>query len=367
MVARLGLHGLAGLIVHHPALADHLAAGVHLLDQGARLAPEVVLKGGFHAVDAHFIIHIIALGLVGLPVCALNGAHPAQKMGGAGGVVLPDGGGGDIHAGETPLFHGGDHVDIHILGEDILGLLHVLAAEIELVQHANEGTGVGVGERLVNKEVLPQAVDDLFRRGALSQVSHAGGGGQVVAVPAVGKNISAQGQGVQQRSQVAEFDFPLAVGIHQGVFICIGEGGVLGDGQGIGPFQTIFPADGDQLHQIGVALRLRPHEGGVEGDLIGGTVAHQRAAVPIQDLSPGGLHCHRVGDLYRGSGPVFIALNDLQIVKDHDKANQQQCQKNGNNQGTDVELLAFHEFRSPSGVRGECKRSFCGRSWLPPG
>ena len=350
MVARLRLHGLAGLIVHHPALADHLAAGGHLLDQSARRAPQVVLKGGLHAVDAHGVIHVVALILVGVPV--LDGAHPAQQVGGAGGVVLPDGGGGDVHAGEAPLLYRGDHVDGHILGEDILGLLHILAAEVEFVQHPNQGPGVGVGERLVNEEVLPQAVDDLLRRESLPQVGHAGGGSQVRAAPAVGQDIGAQGQGVQQGAQVAEFDLPLAVGIHQGVFIGVGKGGVLGDGQGIGPLQAVVPADGDKLQQIGVALRLRPHEGGVEGDLIGGPVAHQRAAVPVQELPPGGLHRYRVGDLHRGGGPILVALDDLQVVKHQDKAHQQQSQQAGDDEGTDVELLAFHRFRSPSGVRG---------------
>ena len=268
----------------------------------------------------------------------------AQHMGGRGGLVLPDGGGLDGDAGQPPLLDGGDHVNVHVLGEDILLYGDLIVVEVHLVEHADEGPGVLVRPGGVDLEVGAQGVDELLRRGSGGDVGQCLGRLNIVGVGQIQRrlNRSPQGQGLQQSAQPGEGHAAVGQLIGQGGVGGVGKGRGVGDGQAVGPLQAVVPADVDELQQVGVALRLIPHGAGVQGDLVGGPVGHQHPAVPVQDLPPGGLHSLPVGDAHHRLGPVVVHIDHLQIVQNTQEHRQQHDQHRRHGQGAPIELSALH-------------------------
>ena len=270
--------------------------------------------------------------------------EPTQQMGGGAGLVLPDGGGVHGHAGEPPLLDGGDDVDVHILGEDILLLVDLIGAQVDLVEHADEGPGVLVRPGGVDLKIIAQGGNELLRRG------HGGDLGEILGrldVPGVGQvegllHRASQGQGVEQAAQPGEGHTAVGQLVGQGGVGGVGEGGGGGDGQAVRPGQAVVPADGDELHQVGVALGLVPHEPGVQGDAVHRPVGHQLPAVPVQQLPPGALHGDPVVDFHHRHGPVVLHVDDLQVVEHADEYRQYHSQHRRHGQSAPVELLSLH-------------------------
>ena len=89
----------------------------------------------------------------------------AQQVGCGYSVVLTDGGGFDGNAGKPALFHRRDDINIHILGKDVRLLVDAVGAQIGLVEHTDQGPGIGVRPGRVNLKVGAQGGDQLLRRG----------------------------------------------------------------------------------------------------------------------------------------------------------------------------------------------------------
>ena len=82
----------------------------------------------------------------------------AQQVGCGYSVVLTDGGGFDGNAGKPALFHRRDDINIHILGKDVRLLVDAVGAQIGLVEHTDQGPGIGVRPGRVNLKVGAQGL-----------------------------------------------------------------------------------------------------------------------------------------------------------------------------------------------------------------
>ena len=248
-------------------------------------------------------------------------------MGGVGGVILPDGGGVDDHAGQPQLLHPRNKADVHPLGEDVDVAIDVPGAEIQLIEHPGHRPGLrrvhvtqvqgGDGVALLLGGLLVHGPLPLQLEGAAHQaqqlrgVGQGGGllgGGLVLGVAAAGEEgfdpvqqagllrLGDLGQGLgllggvldplhghRQPPQAGEGDRlrPVVPG-GDGVVGRVGgkgEGGLVGDGQGVLPLHPLLPADLQEGAE-GV-VPVVPHKLGVQGDLIDHLVGHQDLAVPV--------------------------------------------------------------------------------------
>ena len=217
-------------------------------------------------------------------------------MGAVVGVVLPDGGGFDHQARSIQLQNGGQRVGIHVGDEDVAGQIGN-TPEVEFVTQTDNGPGLLLGPFRGNFVELPH----LFN---------------------------------QQRG--GDVRVPAAVG-HVVLIIALPGGGVVGQGVFKGPghghrqvvlmlaqLLTLF----QQVVQIFVSIIGGLDNEVVENQIVGGTVAHQHLAVPVQNVAPGGADCGD-GGVVGGVIRVAVGGDDLQIeqphgVKHHDKAEKSQ-------------------------------------------
>ena len=109
-------------------------------------------------------------------------------------------------------------------------------------------------------------------------------------------------------------------------------------------------ANGYQLQQVWVALLLFAHKRGVQCHLIGGPVGDQYPAIPIQELSSGGLYRLFIGYLSVRLLQVVGPVDLLQIIQHPKKDQQQGTHHRYNHMNTGMKLLSFHRglLRIPS-------------------
>ena len=150
----------------------------------------------------------------------------AQQVGCGYSVVLTDGGGFDGNAGKPALFHRRDDINIHILGKDVRLLVDAVGAQIGLVEHTDQGPGIGVRPGRVNLKVGAQGGDQLLRRGTGGDIVqglgglYLLGGGQVQAA----FQLPFHREGVEQPSQPGQG--------HAAPLLLVGQRGVAGVGEG---------------------------------------------------------------------------------------------------------------------------------------
>ena len=248
-------------------------------------------------------------------------------MGGVGSVVLPDGGGLDGDTHQPLLLDPGDKVDVHVLGKHIGGAQNVQRAHAQLAQHPHQGPAILRGDTLVHLIEFPHP-------------------GQQDVRPLLSR--------FGPLHLLQESLIPGLAGLGEGVGI--GERLSHGDGQHlVGPRHPLLPADLQQGEQVGVALGLLPHDGGVQRDLIDRPVGHQHPAVPVQNLAPGGLHGLGFRNVAHGSLPIVGAVDNLKIVEHGGKDADDEHQDQGDDPETGAELSGFQgvpPYRRP----GACVR-----------
>ena len=317
------LQRLPRLLVHRPRLGDDLSAVAGGVFPDAAFAPEVAFKGPLRPGLAHVGVHVVAQLLVVGPAVRVDGAHLPQHVGGVGGVVLPGGHGVHAHAGKAPLLHLGDEGDVHVLGEHIVGVDHVLPPEIQLVQHAQQGPHV-----LRQLHLRPLALG-----GKAEGLAHLGH--ELLRLP-VGDGVvlGLLGQRVvdplvlhRQRPQIGAAllgDLRLVprlvlgcLGVQIGVDVGFrkGIGRRSRHREGIRPRHALLPAQGDEPEQDLVALRGRTHDGGVQRHLIAAGVGHQHPAPAVQDLAPDAVHRLRLGGGVGRLLLIAVAVDDLEVVE----------------------------------------------------
>ena len=106
---------------------------------------EIALKGQLGPLPTHVVVLGVALvqPQVVVHLVGLHGGHPAQQMGGELGLSLAHRGGLNLHPFDSQLFHPGDEVHVHILGEVIGRPVGNPTAVVELVEHPRHRPGVG--------------------------------------------------------------------------------------------------------------------------------------------------------------------------------------------------------------------------------
>ena len=395
-------HVVSRFGVGEPGLGHHLSAGVPLQGPHAGGAPEIVLKGPLRPLLAHGVVHLIVRLpvpvdvrrlIVGRPLVRVDGGHPAQEVGGVGGVILAGGGGLDDHAGEREFFHPGDEVDVHVGGKAIGRLVHALGAQQLLIQHPSRvphlvlpqaaqvqlGQGGGlVGAlaflRLLGQvEVQAQAAQQLLRRGQRGVLLFFLGGGLIgCAVPAGEDRLELvkkarffldgllvrDGLRVFRRvlnplhlhAQFAQAGESAGLGavliVGEGVIGVVGgegEGGLVGDGQGVLPLSARGPGHLEQGENGIIALLGLAHKGGVQFHLIHRLVRHQHPAVPVQDLAPSGLHGLGLGNFILGLAAIGLAVVDLKVIQHRAKPGEQQGHENHHGQHPPLKLFGIYE------------------------
>ena len=101
-----------------------------------------------------------------LPLVPVHGTHPAQQMGGIGGVVGPHGYRLDLHPHQAVFLHRRDKVHVHILRKDITARpVDIVGTQSQLVEDAQQGAGLLRGEVLVHREGLAHLPQQIRRRG----------------------------------------------------------------------------------------------------------------------------------------------------------------------------------------------------------
>ena len=214
-------------------------------------------------------------------------------MGGILGIVFPDGGCLGIQARNIQLQHGGQQLAADILHDDITGQASHDATQIQLIAHANDGTGIGIGHGGRDLIDLPQLLHQ--QRCGNIRVQAAAHLGQVLLKIAL----------------------PGGIVVTEGVF----KGGFLADREMIVVLHIHLPAQLHQLHEVIVGAGGGQDHIVVKHQVIAGTVGNQHIAVAVQDLTPGRLD---TGDRGKIFGVIHLAagLHDLQIIElDGKKAN----------------------------------------------
>ena len=292
---------------------------------------EVGLEGQLHPLLAHDGVVGVAQLLIDAPLIGVDRPHPAQQVGGVGGLILPGGGDVDADAGQVGLLHLDDEGQLHVLGEGIGVVGDLPGAEGELVPHPHQGPELAVGQEGVDLVVLRQGLQE------------GGGAGAAVALPRLGGGPDGVGLGpVGQARRL--FD-----ALRQGVEVADGaggggvegedEGGLRRDGQGVGPGHLLGPADVQEPAQGAVHVL---HEGGVQAHVVALPVGDQHPAVAVQDVAPGGLHRLGLGDLPPGLRQVVGAVDVLEVVEDPDEEEKDEEKHARDAADPPVELLAVH-------------------------
>ena len=323
-----GKHHVApGLRLGDPLGVYHLALSVALDGALAGGAPQPRLEGGLHPEFAHGVVHVIPQVFVSAPFLPVNGTHLSHKMGGYLSIILSDAHRVNTHSGQSVLLHLSNKADVHILGKDILLPIDVPAAEIDLIQHAGQGPGIRrsqiadiqrwncrpLGGIFAVHCPLPadgkagaHQAQQLLRRGQrsglfrfrglfrlLGQLFQPDGHkGPVDKAQLLRGSLSGLGRrllrGVldplhfhRQLPQSGKRDGGNAVLIGGGGVRVVsgkGEGRLHSDRKGVVPLHPAVLCQPDQGEDRSVALRLFPHQRGVQGHLIDGAVRDHRAA-----------------------------------------------------------------------------------------
>ena len=270
-------------------------------------------------------------------------------MGGVGGIVLPDGGGGDLGAGVVSVVEQGDHLRVDVLHHGVGGGVHQLA-DGQLILHADDAAGLVEAEGDGNLEFLPQPL-------------HQSVGGKAQGGEIVGGDVLRRGvlghhlQLVPQKGSEA-----VALGLVE-----LGQGGEgVGKGGGLGDGQVVHPGDAlalAQLHQAqnGLVFVLALVQGaGVEGQVVGKAAGHHLPAAAVGDDAPGGLHGLLLGDGADGPGQIVVVLVDLNVVQHADVHHQCQRQQGAQHVKADIALRIF-------ALHGVLLSRFCGPCGGRPG
>ena len=343
------LHGVAGLGGLFVVLAGDLAGGVGGDDALAVRAPEVLLKGGLHAEAADAVVAAVSLLFQGIIFFLIDEGDGAQKLGGVGSLVLPDGGGGDLGAGVVSVVEQGDHLRVDVLCHGVGGGVHQLP-DGQLIAHTDDTAGLIETEGDGHLKFLPHPL-------------HHGVGGKAQGGEVVGSDVLCLGvlrhhlQLIPQKGGEA-----VALGIVQ-----LGQGGEgIGKGGGLGNGQVVHPGNAlalAQLHQTqnGFVFVLALGQGaGVEGQVVGRAAGHHLPAAAVCDDAPGGLHGLLLGNGADGLGQVVVVLVDLDVVQHADVHHQRQPQQGGEHVKADIALRIF-------ALHGVLLSHFCGPGDGRPG
>ena len=248
---------------------------------------KVGLKGQLRALLTYRGVVGVVQGLIDIvPLGPAHQPHPAQQVGGVGGVVFPDGGGVNIDPGEIGLLYLHNEGHLHILGKDIGVVGHLPGAERELIAHAHQSPGLVVGQKRVYLIVSPQLVQKGVGAGIADPLALLRSGPDAVGLLPLWQGagpFQAAGKGVE-----------VADGAGAGGVKGKNKGGLGGYRECIGPGDALLPTDVQELEKGGIGIL---HKGGIQAHIVALTVGDQHPSVTVQNLSPGRLHRLGLGDL----------------------------------------------------------------------
>ena len=247
---------------------------------------EILLKGLLHAALAHQVVHgvVVVILIFVVPILGKDAAHPAQDMGGIGGVIHPLAGGTCGHACKVAIHHLADDLYGNILGK------HIPAGHLRAVADPGDEAGLVVGIIVGDLINLPGHVQQLA---AADREGHGvlAGVGDVMLIQPVDKGLPGGISGE-------------------------GEGRRVCQRQGIDPGKALLPAQSDEPPHGGVAGSVVIKALVGEFQSVGQAVRHQNLTIPVGDNAPAGLHGFTPSGAGHGLSPVAVALDDL-IVKQH--------------------------------------------------
>ena len=256
-----------------------------------------LLEGQLHPLYAHHGVHGVAQLLVFGPLVLIYLAGVPQHVGGHPGAVFSGGGGDDPHPGEALLLHLGDEGDVHVLGEHVGVVGHLVPPQVDLVQHPGQlphfpgdaAAVLGEPEGLPRRAKHPRQAPVLLGQGGLFLLQQAEGDAHFrQQLPRLGPGQGrvlhpADGPLLRQRAQGGAHVRHLALLVRhlvgQGVGGGVPPGGGFGDGQGVRPLHPLLPAD---LQQAGEDIQpVRAHGVPVQGDVIAHLVGDQHPAIAV--------------------------------------------------------------------------------------
>ena len=296
-----------GLIV----FLQNRAVGGNRRDTQPVSAVQLVLKSLFQPLLADIGVHGVVLFLVDLIFFGIHQPDAAENMGSVGGVVLPDGGGFHILAGNIQLGDGCQRNRVHVVQKHVGGQGSP-AAQIQLIADGDHAPGLLL--RPVGGEVIGvlQTADELRRRD--------------VAVP--------------------------AALVQEGLEIAVPRGGILVRGVGIGlfhghgkvirHFKSQLIAEIGELAQILVRVFRAEHDGVDQRQVVAGTVADQHLAVAVEDLAA------RRGDAravsVRAGGRVIdlTGLRDLNIIQAYAEDTGHDCDQQDEHADAKGKFMLIH-------------------------
>ena len=296
------------------------------------------------------------------PVVRFDFAGVAQHMGGVACLIPPGGGGLDARPRQGVLLHLGDKGDIHPPGEHILAVVHLMPAQVQLVEHpgqlpvflGNAAPLVGEAQALSGRahhpgqlRALQPGAGRLFNQP--EGLAHQGEqlpGGEVglfrMLHPAALLRQPSQG-GLVENGLPLLIDGGVPLLIHslggQGDVGGVAPRGAPGDGQAVGPLHPLLPAD---LQQAGEDIQpVRAHGVPVQGDVIAHLVGDQHPAVAVQDLSPDAVHHLGLGHAHAGVGAVAGAADNLGLIEHGHKARQHRAEDGDEQVGAQLEAAGL--------------------------
>jgi hypothetical protein len=141
-----------------------------------------------------------------------------------------------------------------------------------------------------------------------------------------GEIVGGHVAGGQLHGLLQEFHEPAPLNV-PGAVHCIGVGSGAGEGQVVRPGDLLLAAEGQQPQDGGVLVVLLAQQAGVEGQIEGLAVGHQRLAVAVRDDPPGGGHRLLAGDGAHGLLPVLRPVDNLRVVEHADVKAQKYGEK----------------------------------------
>ena len=265
-------------------LLQHRAVGGDGGDARAVRAVQLVFKGFFQALLADIGIHGIALFLVDLVFLRVHQADTAEDMRGIGRVVLSDGGGLHIGAGDVQLRDGGQRDGVHVV-EQHIGGQGGPAPQIQLIadgDHAPRFLLRPVGGQIV---FCLQPADEL-RSGD-------------IAVPAAllqkGLEIAVPGGGIVIRR--------VFIGLFHGY------------GEVIRDFQPQLIAEIGQPAQVFIGRLGAEYYGVDEGQVVACAVADEHLTVAVKDFAACRDDAGAVFLRTAGGAVQLLGLRDLHVEK----------------------------------------------------